>query len=86
MGEFPTIKIDPAAAAAAADRARQQGMTTKEYVSQLVLRDAERTPGEKSILAYDCAEPGSDFVLDREEGESDQSYEDRSSHIAKLFP
>jgi hypothetical protein len=46
----------------------------------------EREPGEKSILAYDRAEPESGFVLDREEGESDESYDDRSAHFGKLFP
>jgi hypothetical protein len=86
MGELATINIDRAVVAAAADRARQQGMTTEDYVAQLLLRDLEREPGDKSILVYDCAEPGSEFVLDREEGESDESFDDRSSHISKLFP
>jgi len=61
-------------------------LTTEEYVSQLLLRDLERQPGEKSILVYDHAEPESEFVLDREEGESDESFNDRSSHFSKLFP
>jgi hypothetical protein len=86
MAELASIKIDRAVAAAAANRARQQGMTTEDYVSQLLLRDMERAPGEKSILAYDLAEPESEFVLDREDGESDESYDDRSSHVSKLFP
>jgi hypothetical protein len=86
MGELATINIDRAVATAAANRAKQQGLTTEDYVSQLLLRDMEREPGEKSILAYDLAEPESKFVLDREEGESDASYEDRSSHFSKLFP
>ena len=86
MGEFATINIDRAVAAAAADRAKQQGLTTEDYVSQLLLRDMEREPGEASILAYDLAEPESEFVLDRAEGESDQSYDERSAHLSKLFP
>jgi hypothetical protein len=86
MGELATINIDRAVAKAAAKRAKQQGMTTEDYVSQLLLRDMEREPGEKSILAYDHAAPESEFVLDREEGESAESYEDRSSHFGKLFP
>jgi hypothetical protein len=86
MGELATINIDRAVATAAANRAKQQGLTTEDYVSQLVLRDMEREPGEKSILAYDHAEAESDFVLDREEGESDESYNDRASHFRKLFP
>ena len=86
MGELATINIDRAVAAAAANRAKQQGLTTEDYVSQLLLRDLEREPGEKSIIAYDHAERGTEFVLDREEGESDESYDDRSSHFSKLFP
>jgi hypothetical protein len=86
MGELVTISIDSAVAKAAADRAKEQGLTTEDYVSQLLLRDMEREVGEKSILAYDCAEHGSEFVLDREEDESVVSYDDRSSHFAKLFP
>ena len=86
MGELATISIDRAVAAAAANRAKQQGLTTEDYISQLLLRDMEREPGEKSILAYDHADTESKFVLDREEGESDESYDDRSSHFSKLFP
>jgi len=86
MGELVTISIDSAVAKAAAERAKEQGLTTEDYVSQLLLRDMERSAAEKSILVYDCAEPGSEFVLDREEGESDDSYRDRSSHLGKLFP
>jgi hypothetical protein len=86
MGELAAIKIDRAVAAAAANRAKQQGLTTEDYVSQLLLRDMEREPSENSILAYDHAEPESEFVLDRDEGESDEGYDDRSSHFSKLFP
>jgi hypothetical protein len=86
MGEFATISIDRAVATAAANRAKQQGLTTEDYVSQLLLRDMERDPGEKSILAYDHAERGSEFILDREDGESDERYDERSSHFNKLFP
>jgi hypothetical protein len=86
MGELVSISIDSAVAKAAADRAKEQGLTTEDYVSQLLRRDMEREVDEKSILAYDCAEPGSKFVVDREDGESNDSYEDRSSHFGKLFP
>ena len=86
MAELASIKIDRVVATAAAKRAEQQGLTTEDYVSQLLLRDMERQPGEKSILVYDVAEPASEFVLDREDGESNESYDDRSSHFSKLFP
>ena len=85
MGELASISLDRAVATAAANRAKQQGLTTEDYVSQLLLRDMEREPGEKSILAYDLAEPESEFVLDRADGESNESYDDRSSHFSKLF-
>ena len=86
MDELASINIDRAVATAAANRAKQQGLTTEDYVSQLLLRDMEREPGEKSILAYDLAESESEFVLDRADGESTESHDDRSSHFSKLFP
>ena len=85
MVERATITIDRAVATAAANRAKQQGLTTEDYVSQLLLRDLEREPSEKSILAYDCVAAGSRFILDREQGESDEIYVDRSAHFNSLF-
>jgi hypothetical protein len=86
MGDLATINISRAAADAAAERAKQQGLTTEDYLSGLVFRDLEREPGEKSILAYDHLEIGAEFVLDREDGETDDDYEGRASHFKKLFP
>ena len=74
MRDVATINIDRAAADAAAERAKQQGLTTEDYLSGLVFRDVERGPDEKSILAYDHLETGPEFVLDREEGETEESY------------
>jgi len=85
MVDLATINISRAAADAAAERAKQQGLTTEDYLSQLVLRDVERAPGEKSILAYDHLEADSEFVMNREEGESDENYTDRVSHFNKFF-
>ena len=59
MGERATIRIDSAVVAAAANRATLPGLATEDYVSQLVLRDMAREPGESSILAYDPVEPAS---------------------------
>jgi hypothetical protein len=86
MGDLATINISRAAADAAAERAKQQGLTTEAYLSELVLRDVERAPGEKSILVYDHLVSGAEFVLDREEGETDEHYQARVSHFSKLFP
>jgi hypothetical protein len=85
MGELATINIDRVVASAVADRAKLLGLTTEEYVSQVLLRDMEREPGEMSILAYDHVELEAEFVLDREEGESNESYDDRSAHLGNLF-
>jgi hypothetical protein len=86
MGDLATINISRAAADAAAERAKQQGLTTEDYLSGLVFRDLEREPGERSILTYDHLETGAEFVLDREQGETDENYEARASHFNKLFP
>ena len=86
MGDLATINVSRAVADAAAQRAKQQGLSTEDYLSELVLRDVERVPGEKSILIYDYLESGTEFVLDREEGETDEHYEARVSHFNKLFP
>ena len=86
MDKVATINIDRAIATAAANRAKQQGLTIADYVSQLLLRDMEREPGERSVLAYDHVELQAEFVIDREEGESNESYDDRSAHFSNLFP
>lgn len=86
MGDLATINLDRAAVDAAAERAKQQGLTMEDYLSGLVYRDIEREPGEKSILAYDHLETGTEFVLDRGEAETDESYLARVSHFHKLFP
>lgn len=85
MGELATINIDRVVASAAADRAKLLGLTTDEYVSQLLLRDMEREPRERSILVYDHVELEAEFALDRHEGESNKSYDDRSAHFSNLF-
>jgi hypothetical protein len=86
MVDLATINISRAAADAAAERAKQQGLTTEDYLSGLVFRDVEREPGEKSILAYDHLETGKEFILDRDDGETDEDYKTRASHFNKLFP
>jgi hypothetical protein len=86
MGDLATINISRAAADAAAERAKQQGLTTEEYLAELVFRDVEREPGERNILVYDQLASQQEFVLDREEAETDESYEARVSHFTKLFP
>jgi hypothetical protein len=86
MSQLATLALNSDVVAAAADRAKQQGLTTEEYVMQVLLRDMELDPSEKAILVYDAAEPGTPFGVDREEGESDERYEARSSAFKLLFP
>ncbi|WLB88042.1 hypothetical protein [Bradyrhizobium japonicum] len=85
MSGQATISIDRDIVTAATDRAKQ-GLTIEDYVMQVLLRDMERDPGERNILAYDAAGPGSQFMMTREEGESDEHYEIRSSTLRMLFP
>lgn len=86
MSGQATISIDRDIVTAATNRTKQQGLTIEDYVMQVLLRDMERDPGERNILAYDAAGPGSQFVMTREEGESDEHYEMRSSTLRMLFP
>ncbi|ABD08597.1 hypothetical protein RPB_3904 [Rhodopseudomonas palustris HaA2] len=86
MSEFATLSLTRTVIDAAADRARQQGLTTEDYVMQVLLRELEIGPNELILLAYDAARPGSGFVLDRDSDESDDDYQARSSTLDRLFP
>jgi hypothetical protein len=86
MSARATLSIDPDLVAAVADRAKQQGLSTEEYVTLTLRRALELSPNEKTVLVYDAAEPGTPFIVDREDGESDERYEARSSAFRSLFP
>jgi len=86
MSARATLSIDPDLIAAVADRAEQQGLSTEEYVALTLRRALELSSDETTILVYDATEPGTPFVVDREDGESDERYEARSSAFRSLFP
>jgi hypothetical protein len=50
MSQLATLALNSDVVAAAADRGKQQGLTTEEYVMQVLLRDMELDPSEKAIL------------------------------------
>jgi len=86
MTDIATLRIASKVVAAAADRAKQQGLTTEDFVMQVLLRELETDPNERSLLAYDAADPASDFVIERGSDESAEDYEARSSTLNRLFP
>ena len=53
MSEFARIEIERDVADAAARRAAQAGLTVTAYVSLLLRRSFERTPGEERVLVFD---------------------------------
>jgi hypothetical protein len=70
---------------AAAQRSKQEGLSVEDYVMRVLLREMELDVREKTILAYDVADQGSNFILDRGEGESDEAYQARSTTLGMLF-
>ena len=53
MNELARIEIERDVADAAARRAAQAGLTVTVYVSLLLRRSFERTPGEERVLVFD---------------------------------
>jgi len=53
MSDLARIEIERDVADAAAQRAAQAGLTVTAYVSLLLRRSLERTPGEERILVFD---------------------------------
>ena len=60
MSDLARIEIERDVADAAECRAARVGLTVTAYVSQLLRRSFERTPGEERILAFDDID-NSDF-------------------------
>ena len=48
--------------------------------------DFAQTSGKKMILAYDCLGSDVEFVLDRNEEETNEEYAARVSHFNMFFP
>jgi hypothetical protein len=85
MSDPARIEIDRDVADAAASRAAEQRLTVTAYVSLLLRRSFERTPGEDSVLVYDHVDDGGEFRIDREADEDDESYRRRSALYGGLF-
>lgn len=65
-------------------RARQAGVSESQLV-QRVLEEVLEPAETKTILAMDCVEDEGELVLDREEGEDDESFNSRSELYGNLF-
>jgi hypothetical protein len=85
MGELARVEIEQDVADAAARRAAEEGLTITAYISLLLRRSFERSPGEESVLAYDHVGDGGELRVDREPNEDDESYKSRSELYGSLF-
>ena len=85
MNDLERVEIDRDVVEAAKRRALEQGLTVTEYISQLSRRAFERAPGEDSVLVYEHVEDAGEIQIDREPGESDESYDRRSALYGDLF-
>jgi hypothetical protein len=81
MSDLARIEIERDVADAAARRAAQAGLTVTAYVSLLLRRSFERTPGEERILVFDHIDK-SDFG-GRADGQS-QDYDWRRA-LSRVF-
>jgi hypothetical protein len=84
MSKLARIEIDEDVADAAKRRAAEQGLSVTEYISVLLRRSFERNLDEESILVYDHV-GGTEFDIDRDPGEDDESYNRRVALFRDLF-
>ena len=85
MTDLAQVEIERDVADTAARRAAEQGLTVTAYISLILRRSFERSPGEDSVLVYDHVEGGGEFHVDREPNEDDDSYRRRSALYDNLF-
>ena len=85
MTDLARIEIDRDVADAAARRAAEEGLSVTAYISLLLRRSFERGSGNESILVYDHVQEDSEFGIDREPDEDDESYARRSALYNSLF-
>jgi len=85
MNDLARVEIDRDVADAAAERAAKEGLSVTAYISLLLRRSFERSPGEESILVYDHVQDGGDFHVDRDADEDDESYARRAALYGSLF-
>jgi hypothetical protein len=85
MSNLARIEIERDVADVAARRAAEEGMSVTAYISLLLRRSFERAPGEENVLAYDHLDSSGEIRIDREPGESDESYKQRSALYDSIF-
>jgi hypothetical protein len=85
MNNVATIQIDRDVVDVAARRAAEEGLSTSDFITQLLRRSFERALGEESILVYDHSEGNEEFTLSREAGETEEEYNRRAAHFSGLF-
>ncbi|BAM88650.1 conserved hypothetical protein [Bradyrhizobium oligotrophicum S58] len=85
MSDLESICLERSVVVAVARRAEREGLSVEDYVMRVLLREMELDLGDKTFLSYDAVGAGSAFVLDREEGESDETYEARRATLGMLF-
>ncbi|WP_284420879.1 MULTISPECIES: hypothetical protein [unclassified Bradyrhizobium] len=85
MSETETICLTRSIVLAAARHAEREGLSVEDYVMRVLLREMELDVRDPTILAYDAAEAGSGFTLDREDGESEEAFESRKAALGLLF-
>ena len=85
MSDLTPVEIERDVVEAAARRAAEEGVTVTAYISLLLRRSFERAPGEESVLVYDHTGPGGEFHIDRDIGEDDGNYNQRSALYDRLF-
>jgi hypothetical protein len=85
MSDMENICLARSVVLAAAQRAEREGLSVEDYVMRVLLREMELDLRDKTILFYDAAESGADFMLDREDGESEEAFESRRAALGMLF-
>ena len=85
MSNLARIEIDRDVADVAARRAAEEGMSVTAYISLLLRRSFERAPGEESVLAYDHLDGSGEIQIDREPGESEESFKQRFALYDSIF-
>jgi hypothetical protein len=85
MSDLTPVEIERDVAEAAARRAAEEGVTITAYISLLLRRSFEQAHCEESVLVYDHTGPGGEFHIDRDIGEDDGNYDQRSALYDCLF-
>ncbi|MGJ4947653.1 hypothetical protein [Bradyrhizobium sp. HKCCYLS20291] len=85
MSDTEIISLEKSVIIAAAERAEREGLSIEDYIMRVLMREMELDARGRTILAYDAVGSATAFVLEREEGESDEAYEARREALGMLF-